>query len=579
MLLLASVFAAVTLASGSVPPGPPPYAEGEPQQTFTDLVDEFLAFHFYFNPVEASRLGVHAYDGRLPDMSQDGIFARIAAYHQWLERVREVERNRLTGDGFWDHRILEFGIRSRLLELEAVRSWERSPLHYAELVADALVPLATFASTDPEGRLRSVVARQRQIPELLNRARVNLLDPPRVETELAVEAVRGLIRWLQDDLPESFRDVGSQATREELRRSNRQAVEELRSFAAWLENDLLPESNREVHLGEELLGRMLLLEEHVELAVDELLEVSAGELERQRRRFETAARELDPGRSPEEVLRSLAPALPPDSVLPSARRRTEEARSFVVRRDLLTLPTDERPAVVRMPGFRTQPVSHLRAPGPFEDWALTAYWEVELPARGWTADQTAQHLSLLRRPDLAILAGNETFPGRFVQQTYVREVPSPVRKVFQPETLVGGWADYAEAMVLDEGLDGDDPTLRLVHLQHALLRLTRLRAGLLVHARGASLEEAEELFREEAYLEPFPARREARRLVHEPLAGSGALGKLLILSLRADYREHLREQDETYVLANFHDRFLRLGVPVPMARRILIPGSVAGGPL
>src|SRR5207249_5498503 len=87
------------------------------------------------------------------------------------------------------------------LELEEVRSWERNPNAYLELVAGSIQSLVQRAFATPTGRLRSVTARLRMVPEVLRSARINLRHPPRVFTETAIGQFEGALRLYRSDLP------------------------------------------------------------------------------------------------------------------------------------------------------------------------------------------------------------------------------------------------------------------------------------------------------------------------------------------------------------------------------------------
>ena len=43
-----------------------------------------------------------------------------------------------------------------------------------------------------------------------------------------------------------------------------------------------------------------------------------------------------------------------------------------------------------------------------------------------------------------------------------------------------------------------------------------------------------------------------------------------ILRLRADYESHLTATGAVFSLRDFHDRVLRLGLPLPLARKALL---------
>jgi uncharacterized protein (DUF885 family) len=165
-----------------------------------------------------------------------------------------------------------------------------------------------------------------------------------------------------------------------------------------------------------------------------------------------------------------------------------------------------------------------------------------------------------------------------VQLLYRPQIPTEVRKVFQPGSLVEGWAHYTEQMMVDEGLGGEDPAVRLGQLRRALQRHARWHAGLEMHAFGASIEDAARRYQEIAYFAPFPALREVERGTSDPTYLMYALGRMQILKLRDDYRRYLESRGEEFSLQEFHDRFLRLGLPVSLARQVMIPGD-QGSPL
>ena len=49
-----------------------------------------------------------------------------------------------------------------------------------------------------------------------------------------------------------------------------------------------------------------------------------------------------------------------------------------------------------------------------------------------------------------------------------------------------------------------------------------------------------------------------------------------ILELREDYKRHVESRGDTFSLRDFHDRFLRLGLPISLAREVMIPNVEDG---
>jgi uncharacterized protein (DUF885 family) len=215
----------------------------------------------------------------------------------------------------------------------------------------------------------------------------------------------------------------------------------------------------------------------------------------------------------------------------------------------------------------------MSTPGPFETAADEAYYNVTLVDPNWGPRQQAQHLTYFNYPGLLGVSIHEVMPGHFVQLLYRQRVPTDLRKVFMPASLIEGWAHYVEQMMIDEGLGGGDPAVRLGQLRRALQRQARWHAALSMHAYGESVLQAAVEFQRIAYFADFPALRETQRGTHNATYLYYALGRMEILRLREDYRRHLESRGETFLLREFHDRLLTLGLPIPLARQVLIPDA------
>ena len=78
--------------------------------SFRPLVDELFADYFRLNPVHATNLGMHAHDGRWPDLSAAG----HAAWRAWVTdaqaRLAAVNLADLDPDETIDHDILSRSI-------------------------------------------------------------------------------------------------------------------------------------------------------------------------------------------------------------------------------------------------------------------------------------------------------------------------------------------------------------------------------------------------------------------------------------------------------------------------------------
>jgi len=112
-----------------------------------------------------------------------------------------------------------------------------------------------FAS--PDERLRSLIAREKQMPALLEAARTNLKNPPRIYTEIAIEQLPDIVSFFEHDVPAAFADAQDAALKAEFAQTNGAAIAALKSYLDWLKSDLLPRSNGDFRIGAEHSRRNL----------------------------------------------------------------------------------------------------------------------------------------------------------------------------------------------------------------------------------------------------------------------------------------------------------------------------------
>ncbi|HSS77679.1 MAG TPA: DUF885 family protein, partial [Thermoanaerobaculia bacterium] len=110
-------------------------------------------------------------------------------------------------------------------------------------------------------------------------------------------------------------------------------------------------------------------------------------------------------------------------------------------------------------------------------------------------------------------------------------------------------------------------------LQNALLRNVRYLVALGLHAGDLTVEEAERMFREQAFQDPANARQQAARGTFDPAYLNYTLGKLMIRRLRDDWTG---PRGGCVAWREFHDRLLSYGgPPIPLVRKAMM-GDVEG---
>jgi uncharacterized protein (DUF885 family) len=411
------------------------------------------------------------------------------------------------------------------------------------------------------------------MPAALIEARKNLENPPKIYTEIAIEQLDGSRGFFETAVASAFPDVRNQALLDEFKKTNDAVMAALASYKTWLQTDLLPRSNGGFAIGNEVYAKKLAADEMIEMPLDELLAIAQADLQKNQAAFAETAAKIDPGRTPMEVLAAVQKQHPPAAKLLSVTQAELDALGrFMTDHHIVTIPQAAPARVQETPPFlRATTTASMDIPGPFEAMATEAYYNMTLPDPKMTAKETAEFMTQWYYAAISNVSVHEVWPGHYLQFLYGKQFPSDVRKVLGAATNSEGWAHYCEQMVIDEGFHATDPKYRLAQIQDALLRDVRFIAGIRMHTKGMTREQAEELFVTDGY-QPRPvAKSESKRGTSDPTYGYYTMGKLMILKLRDDYRARQEKAGAAFSLQEFHDSFIRLGpLPLPLIRKAML---------
>ena len=308
----------------------------------------------------------------------------------------------------------------------------------------------------------------------------------------------------------------------------------------------------------------------VDTPLDRLLALGFENLRQNQAQFQRVAARIDPKQTPAEVLQALERDHPaPDQLLSTFRGVLGGLRDFIEQHRIITIPSQVLPIVEETPPFmRALTSASMDTPGPFENVAKEAFFNVTLPEPGWPRQQVEEHMEGFNRGTVISTAVHEVYPGHYTQFLWLKQAPTKVRKLIGCSTNAEGWAHYSEQMMLDEGYGNGDPKLRLGQLQDALLRNARYIVGIEMHTGRMTYEQGIDFFVKEGYQTRANAERETKRGTSDPTYLYYTLGKLQILKLRQDYKQM---KGAKYSLEEFHNSFMKQGYPpIRIVRRALL---------
>jgi len=546
------------------------------------VAEEYIKGYLGAHPLEGTALGLHEYDGKITDYSRLALDAELSRLRRFDDRLSKFDPGKLSPRQSIDLRILQAAVKKDLFEMQDMSVFERNPMVYARAADVNVYIKRNFASL--EDRVRSLVAIESQIPNILIAARTNLNDVvPKPYVELAIQIAKGSADFLKKDLVAAVGNLKDEQLRVAFHEANRKGANALNDYAAWLEREKLPKASLDFALGEEKFRRFLAQTELVDLPPQKVLEIGMTQLKAEQEAFAEAAKKIDPNKSPIEVFKQIQSEHPtPQNLIPDVAKDLDKIRKYVLTHRLISIPSDVRAKVKETPQYlRATSFASMDTPGPFEKRANEAYYYVTPTENDWPEKQKEEWLTAFNYYTSDVVSIHEAYPGHYVQFLCLNASPaSKVEKIFGSYAFVEGWAHYCEKMMLDEGYGSSTSSTpseddvkraakyRMAQADEALLRLCRLCASIKMHTQKMSLDEATKFFQENCYYEEKPARQEAMRGTFDPGYLNYTLGKLQILKLRDDYKA---QQGDDFSLQKFHNELLNHGMPpIRLLREIML---------
>jgi uncharacterized protein (DUF885 family) len=571
VILLAGV-----AACQSTPPSPASDAPRVP--SFSAFVDEFLDQFATHHPSIAAGNGLHQADDRLEDFSAAAVAEEIATWRAMKTRLAGIAADRLSPDERVDHRIVSGLLDAWLLELETNKNWQRNLMLYASAISDGVHNLMTMESAPADVRARRIVSKVKGVPTLLDAARVNLANPPRVMAERGVRMLKGASAMLREDVSLAFADVEEGQLKADLKAAGTDAARAIDEFVTWFEKERLPTADGAFMVGAANLEARYKAEELIDLPAVKLHAIGERELAAKEAAFAAAAARVDKGRPPLAVWADVLKNHPArGQVVAAAQKAVDELQAFVVRQQLVNLPAAEKVQVAAARPFDLG-LASMHASPPLETMPVTSYYYITDAQASWPAAQQDAWLQKFNYSTLAVITSHEVMPGHYVHSVFMRKTPGKIRRIWiglnpfpQPSSGQDGWAHYAEQMMVDQGFRAGDPRYEMAQISESLTRICRMISGIRLHTGEWTVEQAAAFFEQKAHLPPPAARQEAERGTYDPTYGGYFLGKVAAFKLRADYE---KAKGAAFDLREFHERVMGNGIaPWWAHRQLMLPGD------
>ena len=418
---LAIILLALSLASAV-------FAAQTQDAEYEAVAEEYVKTYLAAHPLQGTALGFHEYDGKINDYSRLALDAELSRLRRFDDRLAKFDPAKLSPRQSIDLRILQVAVKRELFEMQDMSVFERNPMVYARAGDVNVYIKRNFAPL--EDRVRSLVAIESQIPNILIAARTNLDEKlPKPFVELAIQIARGSADFLKKDLVAAVSGIKDEQLRVAFQAANRKASNALSDYATWLEREKLPKATLDFALGEEKFGRFLAQTELVNLPPQKLLDIGMAQLKAEQEAFAEAAKKIDPNKPAIEVFKQIQSEHPAsDKLIPDISKELDKLRKYVVSRRLVGIPSEIRAKVKETPQYlRATSFASMDTPGPFEKRATEAYYYVTPTEEDWPEQEKQEWLTAFNYYTSDIVSIHEVYPGHYVQDLHL--TASPASKV------------------------------------------------------------------------------------------------------------------------------------------------------
>ncbi|HEY0323424.1 MAG TPA: DUF885 domain-containing protein [Pyrinomonadaceae bacterium] len=542
-------------------------------QKFEALAGRYIEKLLEMEPERATQLGDHRYDHRLNDYSLEGVTRARSFNQEYLKELGAIPAKSLSRTNSIDYRIMRSRLEYNLFQIDVLREYEWNPLRYNignaiyELLARDFAPLKT--------RLTNATARLKAVPAVVQAAKANLKNPPRIHTETAISQNKGTINLIRNEL----RAVAEQApeVKPELEAAQSAALAALEDYGRWLEKDLLPRSTGDFRLGDEKYRKKLAFALESDLTKEEILRRGLADLKSTQSAMYEVALPLYKKYFPEEkaasklsdkklviktVLSRLAETRPTnETIVGLADQDLKETTEFVRSHNLVTVP-DEPVKIIVMPEFdRGVAVAYCRSAPPLEPKGETLYAISPTP-KDWTAARVESFFREYNNYMIHDLTIHEAMPGHYLQLAHSNKFKAPtlIRAIFRSGTFAEGWAVYAEQLMAEAGYGGAE--VRMQQLKMKLRTIINAIIDQKIHTAGMTEKEALDLMMNEGFQEEGEAAGKwTRARLTSTQLSTYYVGVLEVNDIRRAYEAKMKGVELDY--KRLHDLMLSFGTPAP----------------
>lgn len=221
--------------------------------SFDNYKERFVEALWKQYPAWASSQGYHKYDSVLTVPDAASRAAETAFAKEQLDSLKAYDPASLNDNNRTDYLMMQNQLNSAIWAVNEQKAWEWDPSGYN--VSGGIAEMLNGSYDTLDTRLHNIYLRMARIPEYYEAAKLNIKNPTKEHTQLAIEQNLGGISVFEKDLPDALaKSHLPDAEKQLIGDRAKQVVSAIKSYAEWLKQ-LKNDNPRSFRLGKELYAK------------------------------------------------------------------------------------------------------------------------------------------------------------------------------------------------------------------------------------------------------------------------------------------------------------------------------------